>query len=538
MAGGSRFTVNPFPDLVLTAEDRSQLIEIAQELVMAKFTEYQEHINNQKYVDMARWKKYSKDGNTMMYLERKKSNPESKLPALLMVGPLPGSLDENMFGLVSPTLESMRIKSSYLKDFNAAAVLATIVEPTVEEPFRSVVVKWMEIDIPGASIGFVRNRDYIYLESTGILRLDNVVDTLLLTKFEEYEEYLNDEKRVDLTRWKKFLSAGAATTYIERKKSNPDSKLPQFLMVGPLPGTLDENMFGMVNPTLESMRIKSSYLDDFSAAAVLAMVVEPTVDDPFRAVVVKWMEIDIPGASIGVIKNRDYVYVESTGIMKLRNGAEVKLCGHATLSTAFALHDAGHVTSSQTLHFHTLSGVLVCRFEMDPETNKLLVLMDFPEQPTTPAGSIVVVDELASALGIQSSAIVDVKQATTDLLVRVSPEAFSALKPDFVQLGKTDVRGFAITAEMPQDNKSNVDIQSRFFGPRVGVNEDPVTGSAHCALGPYWAPLLKKTTIKAQQFTPLRGGYLTLDLVSAGPGRVLLKGEGVVVLRGHLSSSP
>ncbi|OWZ06008.1 hypothetical protein PHMEG_00021800 [Phytophthora megakarya] len=90
-----------------------------------------------------------------------------------MVGPLPGTLDENMFGLVSPTLESMRIKSSYLDDFSAAAVLATIVEPTVEEPFRSVVVKWMEIDIPGAAIGVVHNRDYIYLESTGILHLDN-----------------------------------------------------------------------------------------------------------------------------------------------------------------------------------------------------------------------------------------------------------------------------------------------------------------------------------------------------------------------------
>jgi hypothetical protein len=67
----------------------------------------------------------------------------------------------------------MRIKSSYLKDFSAAAVLATIVEPTVDEPFRSVAVKWMEIDIPGASIGLVHNRDYVYLESTGILYLKN-----------------------------------------------------------------------------------------------------------------------------------------------------------------------------------------------------------------------------------------------------------------------------------------------------------------------------------------------------------------------------
>lgn len=219
-------------------------------------------------------------------------------------------------------------------------------------------------------------------------------------------------------------------------------------------------------------------------------------------------------------------------------GAEVKLCGHATLSTAFALHDAGHVTTSHTLHFHTLSGVLVCRFEVQPDTQKLLVLMDFPEQPAEPVEPNFPMDEVASALGVQREAIVDVKQATTDLLVRLQPEAFATIKPNFVQLGEFDVRGFAVTAEMVQDSASNVDIQSRFFGPRVGVNEDPVTGSAHCALGPYWAPLLKKTTIRAQQFTPVRGGFITLDLVAAGAGRVLLKGEGVVVLRGKLASSP
>lgn len=83
-----------------------------------------------------------------MYLERIKSIPNSKLPAVLMVGPLPGSLDENMFGIVNATIEAMRIKSSYLKDFSAAAVLASIVEPTVDDPFRSVVVKWMEIEPP------------------------------------------------------------------------------------------------------------------------------------------------------------------------------------------------------------------------------------------------------------------------------------------------------------------------------------------------------------------------------------------------------
>eukprot|EP00644_Phytophthora_capsici_P000832 jgi/Phyca11/65957/gw1.16.279.1 len=168
-----RFTLNPFGELPLTAEDRSRLIEITDEIIMAKFEEYEEHLNINKQVDLKRWKKFAKSGPTTSYLERKSSSPNSKLPQLLMVGPLPGTLDENMFGIVNPTIESMRIKSSYLSDFNAAAVLGTVVEPTVDDPFRSVVVKWMEIDIPLASIGLVRNRDYVYVESTGILHLQN-----------------------------------------------------------------------------------------------------------------------------------------------------------------------------------------------------------------------------------------------------------------------------------------------------------------------------------------------------------------------------
>ncbi|GMF39020.1 unnamed protein product [Phytophthora fragariaefolia] len=168
-----RFTVNPFEELKLTAVDRDKLVGIAETLVLANFNKYEEYLNNDKRIDLARWKKHTSSGATTTYLERKNSNSDSKLPELLMVGPLPGSLEENMFGLVSPTLESMRIKSSYLSDFSAAAVLASIVEPTVEEPFRSVVVKWMEIDIPGASVGIVRNRDYVYVESTGTLNLKN-----------------------------------------------------------------------------------------------------------------------------------------------------------------------------------------------------------------------------------------------------------------------------------------------------------------------------------------------------------------------------
>ncbi|KAI9994414.1 hypothetical protein PInf_011039 [Phytophthora infestans] len=161
------------------------------------------------------------------------------------------------------------------------------------------------------------------LTSEDRAKLVNIANTLVHAKLEEYEEYINIAKTIDLVRWKRFSSSGAATTYIERKNSNPDSNLHELLMTAPLSGTLDENMFGLVNPTLEAMRIKASYLNDFSAAAVLATVVEPTVDEPFLSTVVKWMEIDIPGASIGVVRNRDYVYVESTGLTSLRNGDRV-----------------------------------------------------------------------------------------------------------------------------------------------------------------------------------------------------------------------
>ncbi|KAI9910902.1 hypothetical protein PsorP6_010387 [Peronosclerospora sorghi] len=150
-----------------------------------------------------------------------------------------------------------------------------------------------------------------------------ITDAIILEKFEEYEEHLAKCKRVDLLRWKNLEKSGPLTSYIERKCCNPNSKLPNMLMVGSLPGSLDENMFGIVNPTIEAMRIKTSYLKDFSAAAVLATIVEPTVDDPFRSVVVKWMEIDIPLASLGIVRNRDYVYIESTGILTLRNGDRV-----------------------------------------------------------------------------------------------------------------------------------------------------------------------------------------------------------------------
>ncbi|KAE8904510.1 hypothetical protein PF005_g2780 [Phytophthora fragariae] len=97
----------------------------------------------------------------------------SKLPAILSVVRVEGKLDDMMYGVVNPTLEEMRIKASYVHDFDGAAVLSTIVEPTVDEPFNSVVVKWLEMDLPLRRTGIVQNRDYVYLECTGFVRMAN-----------------------------------------------------------------------------------------------------------------------------------------------------------------------------------------------------------------------------------------------------------------------------------------------------------------------------------------------------------------------------
>ncbi|TDH73690.1 hypothetical protein CCR75_007547 [Bremia lactucae] len=163
-----RFTTNPFGNLRLSSEDEMELLEIADALVHAKIEEYKNYLKMNKTIDQACWKECASAGPVKTFMERKPVNAAVNMISGLMVGPLVGTLDEIMFGLVSPTLESMRIKASYLHDFSAASVLATIVEPSEEDPFRAVVVKWIEIDMPAVFLGIVRNRDYVYVESTGI----------------------------------------------------------------------------------------------------------------------------------------------------------------------------------------------------------------------------------------------------------------------------------------------------------------------------------------------------------------------------------
>ncbi|RLN77605.1 hypothetical protein BBJ28_00000451 [Nothophytophthora sp. Chile5] len=173
-----RFIVNPFTELVLTENDHVQLQDLANSIVMTNLDKFNAHqAENRKHVDMHRWKLVKERQKIRMYTERSGTTTSSGngltgsgLPMLWCVGTMEGHLDDLMYGVVSPTLEAMRIKASYVDDFSGAAVLDTVVQPSLEDPFQSLVVKWMEVDIPLASTSLVKNRDYVYLEGTGFVQ--------------------------------------------------------------------------------------------------------------------------------------------------------------------------------------------------------------------------------------------------------------------------------------------------------------------------------------------------------------------------------
>lgn len=197
--------------------------------------------------------------------------------------------------------------------------------------------------------------------------------------------------------------------------------------------------------------------------------------------------------------------------------AEVALCGHATLASAHTLWETGSLPPGKQARFHTLSGLLTA------EKKGEWIEMDFPARPEVQAEPL---PELASALGLTP---VYVGKNVYDYLVEAESEAVvRSLRPDFTRLEALPVRGVIVTS---RSETPGYDFISRFFAPAVGVNEDPVTGSAHCCLGPYWQQKLGKDDLLAYQASA-RGGVVR---VSVRGDRVLLGGQAVTVLRGELS---
>jgi len=196
---------------------------------------------------------------------------------------------------------------------------------------------------------------------------------------------------------------------------------------------------------------------------------------------------------------------------------EVKLCGHATLASAFTLWETGVLARSEAARFQTLSGWLTCTRDDG------WIAMDFPALP-------VVAAEPPAALmeGLRIAAPVATGNAGFQWLVELgSEQEVLAVQPDFQRLGALPVQGIIVTA---RSASADFDFVSRYFAPASGVNEDPVTGSAHCALGPYWQGKLGKDDFTARQVSA-RGGIVKLTVRG---DRVLLRGQAVMMSRVEL----
>lgn len=196
---------------------------------------------------------------------------------------------------------------------------------------------------------------------------------------------------------------------------------------------------------------------------------------------------------------------------------EVDLCGHATLASAHILWETGSLAPQEPARFHTRSGVLTA------ERKSGEIELDFPGSPDEPTTAP---PELGQALGVIPRYV---GRSLYDYLVEVdSEDTVRTLRPDLSLLKRLETRGVIVTA--PADT-SGIDFVSRFFAPAAGIDEDPVTGSAHCCLGPFWGRKLGKSEFVAYQASE-RGGILRVRLLG---DRVLLCGKAVTVLRGMIA---
>jgi PhzF family phenazine biosynthesis protein len=198
---------------------------------------------------------------------------------------------------------------------------------------------------------------------------------------------------------------------------------------------------------------------------------------------------------------------------------EVRLCGHATLASAHWLWERG--VETQTLVFATASGELRARRGHDGIT------LDFPSVPVAESAPLVGLDEALgyidhSYLGCTAHA----EPRERNAFVLVGAEALRTFSPDSYRIGALSVGGLCLTAA----GDEGVDVLSRYFAPACGIDEDPVTGSTHCTLAPYWATELGRSRLRARQLSA-RGGSLTIEVVG---DRVELTGHATTVLDGRL----
>ncbi len=218
---------------------------------------------------------------------------------------------------------------------------------------------------------------------------------------------------------------------------------------------------------------------------------------------------------------------------------EVAMCGHATLATAHVLHTTGAATG--TIRFATRSGVLTATPTTSAPTSTpststaqrlgaSAVTLDFPTAPLTPLETP---HGTGAALGAAPLACYDTGPQVRDLLVELADEATArGLSPDLAAVARLPHRGVIVTA--PARTPGDYDFVSRFFGPASGIDEDPVTGSAHTALAPLWSPRIGRAELTGLQVSA-RGGRV---LVHLRGDRTLLTGQAVTVVDGELLTAP
>ncbi len=231
-------------------------------------------------------------------------------------------------------------------------------------------------------------------------------------------------------------------------------------------------------------------------------------DEPWMQAVAREMNL---AETAFLVRQRD-----GFGLRWFTPTIEVALCGHATLASAHVLWEDGHLAPTDQARFQTKSGLLTA------DRAAGWIELDFPTKRAEPAPAP---PGLVQALGVAPRRV---GRNQFDYLVEVESEALvRTLAPDHAALAKLPVRGVIVTSRAATPG---YDFVSRFFAPGSGIPEDPVTGSAHCALGPYWSERLGKTEFVAYQASP-RGGVVRVRVAG---DRVKLGGQAVTVLRGTL----
>jgi PhzF family phenazine biosynthesis protein len=201
--------------------------------------------------------------------------------------------------------------------------------------------------------------------------------------------------------------------------------------------------------------------------------------------------------------------------------AEVDLCGHATLATAHIIYETNLVLPNEEIRFATRSGMLRASKDGD------WIVLDFPSEAPTAAPLL---PELQAAIG---APVVWSGENRMDYFLELENEAaVRNLKPDFGAIAALGRRGVIVTAKADSE-ESQYHFVSRFFAPAVGINEDPVTGSAHCALAPYWGEKMDRVALVGYQASP-RGGTVKVRVKGA---RVELKGKAITIFQGVVAKA-